>query len=262
MNVTNPEQALSFYRAALPAARLVDASSDPRTLDDDADAAWKAYGDDLPAVVRCDLVLRNLAMLYPAAFAPGPVFALTGWYEDNPWGSGFERPPPQLVEAAFSKRIAPASLDAAFDEALEAWGLPRAPSTAVDPRIVDGLTRATNLVVCGTRAMLEVARAFAHDERLSIRAQVLLVTSEPAARHLLGLACAMTRNAGPAALANAARADGEGVAEWARREGARVGMAQAKRFVVSSDASASGVEAATELAHALGASDRIDRVGA
>ena len=39
-----------------------------------------------------DLVLRDLAMLYPAAFAPDPVFDLPGWYDDEPWGYGFERP--------------------------------------------------------------------------------------------------------------------------------------------------------------------------
>ncbi|WP_437872646.1 hypothetical protein [Sorangium sp. So ce363] len=98
------DQAMCFYRAALSTARLIDRENEHRVLDADADAAWRAYGGDLPPVVRCDLVLRNLAMLYLAAFAPGPVFSLSGWYDDDPWGAGFERPPARMVEGLFAAR--------------------------------------------------------------------------------------------------------------------------------------------------------------
>ncbi len=256
-----PEQALSFYRAALITARLVDQASDPHMLDRDADAAWRAYGDDLPAVVRCDLVLRNFAMLYPAAFAPGPVFGLSGWYDDNPWGSDFERPAPQKVEAIFAQR-SPSTPGEALDLALEAWGLAASCKAAPDARITERLTRATFVVVCGTRALSEIVRAFAADERLAIRAQVLLVSTAPAARQLLGMACALNREAGVPLLANLQRAEGEAWSAWADREKRRLGVAQARLFVVSADETEETRAAAAALATALGAADAIDVAGA
>ncbi|WP_437650496.1 hypothetical protein [Sorangium sp. So ce362] len=117
------DQALCFYRAALSTARLIDRENEHWVLDTDADAAWRAYGGDLPPVVRCDLVLRNLAMLYPAAFAPGPVFSLSGWYDDDPWGVGFERPPARMVEGLFAIRATPANVKMTVDALVEAGRL-------------------------------------------------------------------------------------------------------------------------------------------
>ncbi|WP_437320871.1 hypothetical protein [Sorangium sp. So ce385] len=67
---------MCFHRAALSTAQLIDRESEHRGLDADAYVAWRAYGNDLPPVVRCGAVLRNLALLYSAAFAPTPVFSL------------------------------------------------------------------------------------------------------------------------------------------------------------------------------------------
>lgn len=262
MPVPTSAQALSFYRAALATARFIDPSADPRTLDRDADAAWKAYGDDLPAVVRCDLVLRNFAMLYPAAFAPGPVFGLSGWYEDSPWGAGFDRPSPQEVGAIFQKRTPAATTDDVFVEALEGWGVTVGQQQAPDPRIAGQLNRATNVVVSGTRAMHAVARCFAADERLSVRAQVLLVSGDAPARQLLGMVCAMRRDGGVPLLADLRLTEGETRPAWAEREKRRLAIAQARLFVVSSDAPEDEREAASVLAGALGASERVDVVEA
>lgn len=82
---------IAFYKSALAAAAFLDSESpDQHLLDEEGDSAWRNYGDDLPLVIRIDTVLRNLAILYPAAFAPGPVFDLPGWYDDDPWGVGVE----------------------------------------------------------------------------------------------------------------------------------------------------------------------------
>ncbi len=256
MSTPTPDQALAFYRAALAAARFVDLEADPRTLDRDADLAWRAYGDDLPVVVRCDLVLRNLAMLYPAAFAPGPVFGLAGWYEDCPWGTGFERPSAKLLEAHFGKRQAAADADAAFDESASAWGVD-VPRRRL-PGLAEKLARATHVVVSGAAALAEVVRVFTADERLSLRAQVILVSDSPGPRHLLGVACALSRQAGVPHLAQLERADGESWADWAKREKARLGITQARFFVRSPDASVEERAAAEALASALDASDTIE----
>src|SRR5262249_53735809 len=124
-------------------ARLLDRDSDQRVLDRDADAAWRAYGSDLAEVIRCDLVLKNFAMLYPAAFAPGPVFGLSGWYDDDPWGAGFERPSPKTVEALFAKRSVAEDASAALEQALFAWGLARDGANAV---LTGKLSPSTNVV--------------------------------------------------------------------------------------------------------------------
>lgn len=256
MAAPTPDDALSFYRAALAAARFVDLEADPRTLDRDADLAWKAYGDDLPLVVRCDLVLRNLAMLYPAAFAPGPVFGLTGWYEDSPWGTGFERPNARTLEAYFAKRQAPADATAAFDESASAWGV--ATTTAGLPGLAEKLARATHVVVTGGLALVQVVRAFAADARLALRAQVLLVSASPGPRHLLGLACALSRQPGVPHLAELERPPGESWAEWAKREKARLGITTARFVVTSADCAPEERAAAAALAEALGVDDAIE----
>ena len=250
------DQALRFYRAALVTARSVDESSEPRTLDADADAAWRAYGADLPVAVRCDLVLRNFAILYPAAFAPGPVFGLPGWHEDDPWGTRFERPAPKVMESLFAMRAPPATASDALEQALAAWGI--AGPAPAPSRLVERLSSSTHLVVTGARAAAEVARAFVGGERLSVRAQVFLVSGKPEARHALGIACALLREQGAPSFASPAREPEETWAAWADREKRRLGAAQARLLVTSRDAGADELDAARALAAALGAEDAIE----
>ncbi|WP_437338606.1 hypothetical protein [Sorangium sp. So ce394] len=260
------DQAMCFYRAALSTARLIDRENEHRVLDADADAAWRAYGGDLPPVVRCDLVLRNLAMLYPAAFAPGPVFSLSGWYDDDPWGAGFERPPARMVEGLFATRATPANAAEALDHALAAWGLLGSAGAdgsgeAVHPRLARGLSPSTNVVVAGSRAMAHVARAFLRGQRLSARTQVILVTDRPEARHALGIVCALLGEAGAPLLVSTRRGPDEPLARWAEREKQRLKVAQARLLVTSSDADPSEDEAARAIAAALGADEAIDLAG-
>lgn len=226
-----------------------------RALDADADAAWRAYGSELPTAVRCDLVLRNLAMLYPAAFAPGPVLDLPGWHEDDPWGSGFERPAAAVVEGLFAARAVPASAAAALEQALAAWGLPASGGEAA---LAEKLSPSTNLVVAGGRAASAVARAFLGGERLSPRAQIVLVGEGPGERQAIGVACALLADKGVPLFASPARAGDEAWRAWALREKQRLGVAQARLRVTSSDASAGALAAADALAEALGAADAIE----
>jgi hypothetical protein len=249
------DQAISFYRAALSTARLIDRDNDHRVLDADADAAWRAYGSDLPAAVRCDLVLRNFAMLYPAAFAPGPVFSLSGWYDDDPWGAGFERPPAPVVEGLFALRTAPATPADALDQALTAWGL--AAGEPPDPRLSESFSPSTNVIVAGARALAEVARAFLRGERLSARTQLIVVSDRPESRHILGLACALLREHGVPHLIDRRRDADEPIARWADREKQRLGAVRARFLVVSPDADADEIASARALAAALGADETL-----
>ena len=248
--MTSTAPAESFYRAALAAARRIDHDSDHRVLDADADAAWRAYGADMPDVVRCDLVLRNLAMLHPAAFAPGPVFGLPGWHEDDPWGAGFVAPPAAVIEGLFADRAAAASAAEALDEALDAWGL----GGGDDADLAARISTTTHLIVAGPRAAAAVARAFVRGERLSWRTQVVVVSEGPSARHIAGITCALLGERGVPPFVEPSQEPGDTTATWAARERERLGAPRAQLCVLSSDAT----RAESEAARALGAEGMLE----
>lgn len=251
-----PDQTLCFYRAALATARLLDHDGDTRVLDSDADAAWQVYGGEFPPAVRCDLVLRNFAMLYPAAFAPGPVFGLSGWYDDAPWGTGFERPALPLVEKLFVHRDIPESVGDALEVSLRAWGLGADTDDAVHT-LTAKISPQTIVLVSAGRASAACARAFLRNDRLSIRSQFILVSGDPASRHALGITCALLHQAGLPLLVDVRRDDAESLESWANREKRRLGLTRADLVVLSPDAPGREQEATKALAAALGATETI-----
>jgi len=252
--VHTPDQALNFYRAALLTARLLDQESETRMLDADADAAWEAQAGEFPPVVRCDLVLRNLAMLYPAAFAPGPVFGLSGWYDDAPWGTGFERPDRHLVETLFAQRSVPASSIDALDAALNAWNLASVDAPALTARI----SSKTTVIVTGGRAAASVIRLLLGLESPALRTQVLLASVDPGARHTLGLACALLRQAHSPFFVDVRRDEKESLDTWADREKRRLDVARADLVVLSPDASPAERQAALALARCMSALETVE----
>ena len=194
-------------------------------------------------------------MLYPAAFAPGPVFGLSGWYDDDPWGTGFERPAALTVEALFTLRAVPATPAGALDQALAVWGL--AAGDPPDPRLSALFSPDTNVVVAGKRALAEVAHAFLRGVRLSPRTQLFVVSDRPEARHVLGLTCALLNDRGVPHLVDRRRGDDETAERWAEREKQRLGAARARFLVVSADADADELEAAGALAAVLGVGETL-----
>lgn len=246
MSTATREESIAFYKAALSTALLLEQDGPDRLLDKEADAAWRAYDDTIPSAIRFDLVLKNLAMLYPSAFAPGPVFELPGWYDDAPWGVGFVRPPRDELETLFRRREPPANLDAALARARDAWSV-RAPASS---DFASRLTPMTQVLVCGASAMSAVASAFGARENHQVRTQVLLVSETPASRHLLGLASALGRQQGaPRVIAPVANA--KAAAE-------SVGATPASLFVYSDDASANEKRSADALADAWDIRDRFE----
>lgn len=236
MPTATRDDTLAFYKAALAAASYLDRDGPDRLLDSEADAAWRAYDATMPAAIRVDLVLKNLAMLYPAAFAPGPVFELPGWYDDDPWGVGFERPPRDELEALFRRRESPGDFAAALARVREAWTV-RAPAPA---SFAGRLTPTTQVLVCGASATSAVAEAFSSRDNHEVRTQTLLVSETPASRHLLGIASALGRQQGlPRFLSPSPDA-----AEEVQRRG----LAPASLLVVSADATPRELRCATALA--------------
>lgn len=255
-----PGQALQFYRAALATARLLDQDSDSRVLDADADAAWRAFGGEFPPAVRCDLVLRNWAMLYPAAFAPGPVFNLAGWHDDAPWGTGFNRPERHTLDNLFlSQRHTPATNADALDAALREWGV-NADTTTAELTLAPRISPQTVIIAAGQLATAALARIFLRDERLVLRSQVTLTTADPASRHILGITCALLRQARLPLFIDPRRDAKESLVDWVAREKRLLEVTRAEFLVMSPDVSASEREQAQALGAALGITDTIEIV--
>jgi len=242
------DDALAFYKASLAAALFLGQTApEHRLLDTEADAAWKAYGDDLPVMVRFDLVLKNLAMLYPAAFAPGPVFDLPGWYDDDPWGVGLSRPPKEELEALWRNRKAPADADAAFTAVAAAWTL----APAKNATFATKLSPKTNLIVAGAAAMLHTGAAFQGRDNLDIRMQVLLVSDRPAPRHVLGISCAFGRRAGIPKMVTSAP-------KQSAAKASDLGLSTASLLAVSKDATDQERQAALALADHFHVTERVE----
>ena len=237
----DPGQARAFYRSALVAGLFLDTVGPDRLFDADADVAWRTYGSDLPVVVRLDLALRNLAMLYPGAFAPGPLFQLPGWYDDDPWGVGFVRPPRDELEAMFRSRGLAPSADDVLLQVAGHWG-------CSSPKAISApLTPTTQLLVAGPTAMLAVAAAIGKDAACDVRSQVVLVSDGACARHLLGIASALRRSSGMPRFLSSSLAGAESALP-------------ATVLVISKDASAAENAAATQLADrwSIRATERFD----
>jgi hypothetical protein len=235
----NRQESTAFYAAALSAASFLDAAGPERHFDADADAAWRAYGADLPLVARIDLALRNLAALYPAAFAPGPVFALPGWYDDDPWGSGFIRPPRDELEALFRNRAPLSSSAEVLARARSSWNL----AVAHDP-LGARLTSKLQVMACGAKAVAGVVDAMTNAVGVEVKSQLLMLGDEPGLRHLIGIACALGRQQRVPRFV-ASKDDVAVVAEQARRESWPVPTV----LVISGDADPQ----AAALSRALGA---------
>ena len=214
-----------------------------------------------PPVVRCDLVLRNFAMLYPAAFAPGPVFALSGWYDDAPWGTGFERPSRHEIEFLFAKapRDPQSPLDT-LDAALHAWGLD-SQTEPLEQSLASRVAANTVIVVAGRQALVALVRSFIRNQRSSVRNHVVLVTDDPALRHVLGITCALVREAGLPWFVDMQRGENDSLETWALREKKRLGGPRAELALTSPDISAAEQEAVQALAQVLGATESMQLAG-
>jgi hypothetical protein len=115
------------------------------------------------------------------------------------------------------------------------------------------LTPKTNMIAAGCGAVVALARAFAKRDNLELRSQVLLVSDRPAPRQLLGLACAMVRQAGPPKLLSS-----EPDLERLTKAAGELGMAQAHIVVLSKDASVEEHQSARALGKALGADNPVE----
>lgn len=185
----------SFYRSAALALRALDAAgAQRRYFGPEADATWSGIVGSLRPSDRLDLLIRNAAVASPAAFAPRVIFPLPGLADDEPFGPEWEAPaglPEQLLREA-AKPLADASPKVVLAEAAKAWGLAPKP---LPPIVLANLTPASRILAAGAGAILALAGHFHGRAGFDLGSQVVLVTSNPGERQLLGLAAALLGSA-------------------------------------------------------------------
>jgi len=177
-----PHDRAAFYGAAVLGLRALDArETTPRRFGTDAEARWRQFAGALGIGDRIDILLRDAAGTWGAAFSPSECFGFFGLADDEPFGPDWDG-----IDDASAKRLlaeldAPASLDhVAYGLGVKAGGVP-----------VPSVTPSTKLVVAGGTAIVSVAKVFAENKALSWTDQVVVVADNAAWRQLAGLAAVL-----------------------------------------------------------------------
>jgi hypothetical protein len=169
----------AFYGAAVLGLRALDARErTARRFGADAEARWTQFAGALGAGERLDILLRDAAGTWGAAFSPSECFGFFGLADDEPFGPDWGGIDDHAAKRLLAEPDAPASLEHI------AYGLGvKASSVPVPP-----LTPSTKLVVAGGTAVVSVAKAFSENTALSWTDQVVVLADKPAWRQLAGLA--------------------------------------------------------------------------
>jgi hypothetical protein len=173
-----PQDRSAFYSAAVLGLRALDARErTARRFGADANARWAQFAGALGVCDRLDILLRDAAGTWGAAFSPSECFGFFGLADDEPFGPDWGG----IDDHAAKKLLDDASGSTTLDSAAAALGV-KAAAVAVPT-----LSPATKLVVAGGAALLAVAKAFAENRVLSWTDQVVAIADKGAFRQLAGL---------------------------------------------------------------------------
>lgn len=189
--MTTPEERSAFYGAAVLGLRALDArESIPRRFGADAEARWNQFAGALGAGDRIDILLRDAAGTWGAAFSPSECFGFFGLAADELFGPDWGGIDDHTAKRLLAEPDAPATLEhIAYGLGLKATSVP-----------VPSVTPSTKLVVAGGTAIVSVAKVFAENKALSWTDQVVVVATRPAWRQLAGLAAVLLGARGRTAL--------------------------------------------------------------
>jgi hypothetical protein len=220
----------AFYGAAVLGLRALDARErTARRFGADADTRWMQFAGALGAGDRLDILLRDAAGTWGAAFSPSECFGLFGLAADEPFGPDWGG----IDDHAAKKLLADASGAATFDSVAATLGVKPAP--VAFPQ----LTPSTKLVVAGGAALVSVAKAFSGNTALSWTDQVVVLADKPAWRQLAGLAAVVLGARGRTVIVRPG-ADAEGALRAA-------GFAHLDAAVVSPDAETEAADLARKV---------------
>ncbi|NMO16000.1 hypothetical protein HPC49_04000 [Pyxidicoccus fallax] len=176
------QERTAFYSAAVVGLRALDARErTARRFGADADARWTQFAGALGPGDRLDILLRDAAGTWGAAFSPSACFGFFGLADDEPFGPDWGG----IDDHTAKRLLAEANGPPTLDHVASALGVKSA-SVSVPP-----LTSATKLVIAGGAALVAVAKAFAEDRALSWTDQVVAVADNAAFRQLAGLAAVL-----------------------------------------------------------------------
>lgn len=228
--MTTPQERSAFYRAAVLGLRALDArESTPRRFGSDAEARWNQFAGALGAGDRIDILLRDAAGTWGAAFSPSECFALFGLADDEPFGPDWHG----IDDAAAKRLLSEPNAPVMLEHIADVLGL-----TAVSVPI-PSVTPSTKLVVAGGAAIVRVAKQFAENKTLSWTDQVVVVADNAACRQLAGLAAVLLGARGRTALVRPSEGDDETLRS--------AGFAHLDAAVVSPDAEPQAAELARRL---------------
>lgn len=172
----------AFYGAAVLGLRALD-SREPiaRRFGADADARWAQFSGALGPGDRVDILLRDAAGTWGAAFSPSECFGFFGLADDEPFGPDWGG----IEDHAAKRLMAEISGAVILEQVATVLGVKSAPV------VVPSLTPSTKLVVAGGAAIVAVAKAFTENHALSWTDQIVVVAEAPAFRQLAGLSAVL-----------------------------------------------------------------------
>ncbi len=191
MSSLTPQDRAAFYGAAVLGLRALDSrESTPRRLGPDAEARWAQFAGALGAGDRIDILLRDAAGTWGAAFSPSECFGLFGLADDEPFGPDWLAVDDQSAKRLLAEHHARPTLE----HIAAALGV-KAAHAPVPP-----VTPSTKIVAAGGAAILSVAKAFDENKALSWTDQVIVIANTAPWRQLAGLAAVILGARGRTAL--------------------------------------------------------------
>jgi hypothetical protein len=219
-----------FYGAAVLGLRALDTRErSPRRFGADADARWMHFAGALGSGDRIDILLRDAAATWGAAFSPSECFGFFGLADDDPFGPDWSG----IDDRAAKRLLAEVEVTPTLEHIATGLGV-QAMSISVPP-----LSPSTKLVIAGGAAIVAVAKAFSDDGALSWTDQVVAVAEKPGLRQLAALAAVVLGARGRTVLVRPA-ADAESAVR-------ALGFAHVDLPVVSPDAESEAAELARKL---------------
>jgi hypothetical protein len=225
-----PQDRSAFYGAAVIGLRALDArESTPRRFGPDAEARWTQCAGALGAGDRIDILLRDAAGTWGAAFSPSECFGFFGLADDEPFGPDWVG----IEDYAAKRLLAEPDSPTTLEHVGSGLGV-EAASVPVPP-----VTPSTKLIVAGGTAIVSVAKVFARNRGLSWTDQVVVVAHKAAWRQFAGLAAVLLGARGRTALIRPTEAAKSGLRN--------AGFAHLDAPVVSPDAEPEAAELARKL---------------
>lgn len=149
-----------------------------RRFGPDADTRWAQFAGALGLGDRLDIVLRDAAGTWGAAFSPSDCFGFFGLADDEPFGPDWGG----LPDTAAKRLLGEADRSPTIESVAAALGVLAAtvPLPPINP--------STKIAVAGGAAVVAVAGAFERDQALSWTDQVVVLAEHGPTRQLAGLA--------------------------------------------------------------------------